>query len=118
MMNQYSDQKDQNQPTDNQQEAQQEQVTADSTDPSGQQSGQMDQTGQAGSSPLDGLRQQAQGEVNTTIDQIAGRVPGGQQYAQQAKDASSGELDALEHAVEGKLGGLFGHGHPTQAEEQ
>ena len=76
--------------------------------------------GQSGDT-LGGLREQAQQKVDTTIDQFAGKVPGGDQVSQQAKDAASKGLDQLEQQGEsqigkagggpgGMLGGLFGGG--------
>ncbi|HLZ81223.1 MAG TPA: hypothetical protein VKP04_06290 [Ktedonobacteraceae bacterium] len=58
-------------------------------------------------------------QINQGIDQVAGRIPGGQQYSQQAKDAAAGGLQGLEGEAEkrlreGGLGGLFGGNQGNQ----
>lgn len=70
--------------------------------------GASDQSGQGGSDQIDAARQQAQGQINQTIDQFAGKIPGGDQLSQQAKDAASGGLNRLEEEAKKRLGGLFG----------
>jgi hypothetical protein len=68
-----------------------------------------------------GLRDAAEGRINSEIDQLAGRIPGGDQFSQQAKDAAAQGLGQLEQEGESKLGnsgeglsgmlgGLFGGG--------
>ena len=47
-------------------------------------------------------------QIDSAIDQYASKIPGGEQYKQQAKDAASGELDNLEQEAEKRFGGLFG----------
>ncbi len=62
----------------------------------------------------DQARQAAQQQVDSAIDQFANKIPGGQQYSQQAKDAAGGALENLEQQAEnrfGNLGGLFGGGN-------
>jgi hypothetical protein len=65
---------------------------------------------QQGQGMLGGLEQQAQQQVDQGIDQLAQKVPGGEQFSQQAKDASAGILSNVEGKVEGeaeqRLGGL------------
>ncbi len=78
----------------------QDQPAPDNQDPTSQ-------TGDQG--PAADIRQQAQGQINQTIDQVAGRVPGGAGMSQQAKDAASGGLDSLEQSAKDRLGGLFGN---------
>jgi hypothetical protein len=59
----------------------------------------------------------AEQQVDQAIDQFAGKIPGGQQYAQQAKEAASGILGNLESEAEqhmGNLGGLFGGNQGNQ----
>ena len=67
----------------------------------------------------------AEQQIDSAIDQLAQKVPGGTQYTQQAKDAASGVLDKLEGELEqeaekrlgnlgGMLGGLFGHHQDKQ----
>src|SRR5579884_2945526 len=58
-----------------------------------------DQQGE-GQDPFGGARQMAGQQVDRAIDQFAGKIPGGQQYAQQAKDAASGILGNLESEAE------------------
>jgi hypothetical protein len=68
-----------------------------------------------------GLREAAEGQINSGIDQLAGHIPGGDQFSQQAKDAAAQGLGQLEQEGEnrlgssgeglgGMLGGLFGGG--------
>nr|MDQ2888852.1 hypothetical protein [Chloroflexota bacterium] len=74
--------------------------------------GQQGQQGNQGG--LDSARQMANQQVDQAIDQFAQKIPGGQQYSQQAKDAAGGVLDNLEQEGEkrlGNLGGLFGGGN-------
>jgi len=42
----------------------------------------------------------AEQQINQAIDQFANKIPGGQQYSQQAKDAASGILGNLENEAE------------------
>lgn len=84
---------------------------------------EQEQYGQQGTSPaadqppadqggmLGGARQQAEDQVNNTIDEFANRVPGSQRYAQQAKDQADNALGDIENEAEkrmGDLGGAFG----------
>ena len=65
---------------------------------------------QQGQDPF-GAKQMANQQIDSAIDQFANKIPGGEQYKQQAKDAASGELDNLEQQAEqrfGNMGGLFG----------
>ncbi len=57
---------------------------------------------------LDGARNAAQQQADQAIDQFAGKVPGGKQFSQQAKDAVGGILTNLEHEGENRLGGMTG----------
>jgi hypothetical protein len=77
---------------------------------------------------LDAARHIAEQQIDSAIDQLAQKVPGGTHYTQQAKDAASGVLDKLEGQLEqeaekrlgnlgGMLGGLFGH-HQDKQENQ
>ena len=59
-------------------------------------------------------RQMAGQQVDQAIDQFANKIPGGQQYAQQAKDAASSGLDALENEAQKRAGDLFGGGQSDQ----
>ena len=61
---------------------------------------------QQGQGMLGGLEQQAQQQVDQGIDQLAQKVPGGEQFSQQAKDASAGVLSNVEGEAEQRLGGL------------
>jgi hypothetical protein len=75
-----------------------------------------------GQSPVDGMlggvNQQAQDRVGGVIDSVASKVPGGDAFAQQAKDMAGGALGGLEQQAEqqiaeklgGALGGLGGLG--------
>ena len=57
---------------------------------------------------LGGMQQQAQDAINNEIDQFASKVPGGEQVAQQAKDAASGGLDNIAQQAENQAGNLPG----------
>lgn len=57
---------------------------------------------------LDGARNMAQEQADQAIDQFAGKVPGGTQFSQQAKDAVGGILQNLEHEGENRLGTMLG----------
>ncbi len=84
-----------------------------SYDPNQQGGQQQNQGGQ-----FSGAKQQAQQGMDQAIDQFANKIPGGQQYSQQAKDAAGGVLNNLEGEAEkrlgGGLGGLFGGNQGNQ----
>lgn len=63
---------------------------------------------QPGQDQLSGAKQQAEDQINNAIDQFAGKVPGGDKFSQQAKDAAAGGLDNIEKEGESKLGDLPG----------
>ena len=66
---------------------------------------------------LDGARHAAQEQADKAIDQFAGKVPGGTQFSQQAKDAVGGILENLEQQGENRLGGMMsGQGQPGAAQ--
>ncbi|MGH2484683.1 MAG: hypothetical protein ACRDHE_01595 [Ktedonobacterales bacterium] len=65
---------------------------------------------QSGQDQLSGAKQQAEDQINSAIDQFAGKVPGGDKVAQQAKDAAAGGLDNIEKEAENKLGDVPGIG--------
>ena|SRR5947209_5147656 len=76
-----------------------------------QQGGSGQQPGQGGRDQFGGVRQQAKQQMDQAIDQFANKIPGGQQYSQQAKDAADGVLNNLEGEAEKRVGGpggLFG----------
>ncbi len=66
--------------------------------------------------PLHGVRQQIDNQIGQAIDAFAGRIPGGERFTPQAKQAISGVLDNLQQQLEtqaterlgnaGNLGGL------------
>ncbi|MBA2682481.1 MAG: hypothetical protein H0U76_29325 [Ktedonobacteraceae bacterium] len=66
---------------------------------------------------LHGARQQLEGHIGQVIDQYAGRVPGGEHFTPEAKQAVSGILDGLQRQLEAqaasRLGGL-GQGGTSQ----
>ena len=72
------------------------------------QMGQMGQSGQSGQDQFGGARQAAQGQVDNAIDQFANRIPGGGQYAQQAKDAANQGIDNMEQEAENRMGNAGG----------
>ena len=59
---------------------------------------------------LSGVRQQLEGHIGQVIDQYAARVPGGDRFTPEAKQAISGVLDGLQKQLEAeaasRLGGL------------
>lgn len=57
---------------------------------------------------LSGARQAAGQQVNQAIDQFATKLPGGEQYKQQAKDAADGVLRNLEKEGENCINGMGG----------
>jgi hypothetical protein len=63
-----------------------------------------------GQDQLSGAKQEAENQINSAIDQFAGKVPGGDKVSQQAKDAAAGGLDNIEKEAEGKLGDVPGIG--------
>ena len=65
------------------------------------QQGQQDQFG--------GVRQQAQQQIDQAFDQFGNKIPGGQQFTQQAKDKVPGLLGELEGEAEKRMGGLGGN---------
>lgn len=69
-----------------------------------------DQSNMPGQDQLGGAKQQAEDQINNAIDEFASKVPGGDQFSQQAKDAAAGGLDNIEQQAEGKLGDLPGIG--------
>jgi ABC-type transporter Mla subunit MlaD len=94
----------------------------------GQQQAAQGQSDQVIHNQLDAARHLAEQQIDSAIDQLAQKVPGGTQYTQQAKDAASSVLDKLEGELEqeaekrlgnlgGMLGGLFGH-HQDKQENQ
>jgi|GEM_PF-2538528 hypothetical protein len=64
----------------------------------------MNQSGQ----DLGGMQQQAQDAINNEIDQFANKVPGGEQAAQQAKDAAGSGLDQIAQQAQSHEGDLPG----------
>ncbi|GCE07047.1 hypothetical protein [Dictyobacter aurantiacus] len=67
---------------------------------------------------LHSARQQLENHIGDVIDQYAGRVPGGERFTPEAKQAVSGILDGLQKQLEsqaasrmGGLGGTFGGGN-------
>lgn len=64
--------------------------------------------GQGGQDALEGAKQQAEQQVGKIIDEYAGKVPGGDQAAQQAKDTANQAIENLEDEAQKRLGGLGG----------
>ncbi|HEX4203122.1 MAG TPA: hypothetical protein VHZ51_02770 [Ktedonobacteraceae bacterium] len=55
-------------------------------------------------------RGQVDGVINQAIDRLAGTVPGGEQYASQAKQAISGALNNLQQQLENEVSRRMGGG--------
>lgn len=68
-----------------------------------------DQSGM-GQGQMDNLRQQAEGRADDAIDQSADKVPGGEQHAQQAKDAAASGLDRVQQEADNRMGDAGGLG--------
>jgi len=68
-------------------------------------------SGSGGQDPFGGAKQQADNQINSEIDQLAGKIPGGEKLSQPAKEAASGALNTIEQQVESKLGNLGGLGN-------
>ncbi|MBO0779158.1 MAG: hypothetical protein J2P37_10065 [Ktedonobacteraceae bacterium] len=77
---------------------------------------------QESGSPLTGMRQQLEGQVNQVIDRVSGMIPGVDQYATQCKQAISGALQSFQTNVERvagdklsglNLGGMMGGSQQT-----
>ncbi len=62
-----------------------------------------------GQGQLENLRQQAQDQIDRTIDQYASKVPGGEQVSQKAKDAAASGLDQIEKEAENRMGNMGGN---------
>jgi len=58
---------------------------------------------QQGEGLLDGVRDMAEQQIDQVIDNLATKVPGGQRYAEQAKDAASGVLDTMQKEAERRV---------------
>lgn len=52
---------------------------------------------------LGGVRDMAEQQVDQAIDNLAQRIPGGQRYAEQAKNVASGALDTMEQEAERRV---------------
>ncbi len=70
---------------------------------------------QQGQDPFSNAKQMAKQQIGQVIDQLANKIPGGQQLAQNAKDTIGGALDTLAKSVEqvakerlSSTGGMFG----------
>jgi hypothetical protein len=74
---------------------------------------QQGQQGQ-GQGMFGGVNQMANQQIDSAIDQFANKIPGGQQYSQQAKDAASGALDNLEQQGVQEAEKRFGFGGGNQ----
>ena len=71
---------------------------------------------------LQNVEQQAKDKADSAIDDLASKVPGGEQFAQQAKDAATQGIDQASRAGEqqaqqqmgDKLGGMGGLGQQVE----
>lgn len=79
------------------------------SDTSGQDQTAQQQSGM-GQGQIDNLRQKAEGQIDQAIDQYAGKVPGGEQASQKAKDAAASGLDQIEKEAENRMGNMGGLG--------
>jgi len=57
---------------------------------------------------LHGARQQLEGHIGQVIDQYAGRVPGGERFTPEAKQAVAGILDGLQKQLEAQAANRLG----------
>jgi hypothetical protein len=60
--------------------------------------------------PFDPLRQATGERADEAIDNVANRIPGGQQYADQARQASGQGLDSLQQQAQQGMGNVGGIG--------
>jgi type II secretory pathway component PulF len=73
------------------------------------------QQGPQGNDALDSARHVAEQKIDAAIDQFAQKIPGGQNYSQQAKDAAGNVLENLEQQLEqqveqrGGVGNILGN---------
>ncbi|GLV55068.1 hypothetical protein KDH_19150 [Dictyobacter sp. S3.2.2.5] len=51
-------------------------------------------------------RETAEQKIRQAIDQYASKIPGGEQFASQAKDAATNVLNTLEKEAGNRLGGI------------
>lgn len=63
---------------------------------------------QPGMEQINQAKQMAKQQIDQVIDQFAGRIPGGQQLSQPAKDAVGGVIDNLADQAMQRMGGMFG----------
>lgn len=69
----------------------------------------IDNVGQAQNpGQFDAAREMAERKANRVIDQFANKIPGGQKFSGQAKQAVSGILHTLEKEAGNRLGNLGG----------
>src|SRR6266700_881637 len=78
---------------------------------------QQDQSQQQDASSPGGARRMAENQVDQGIDNLANRIPGGEGYSQQAKDAAGGVLDNLENQAEQSGGDKFGGGTSDRGDQ-
>lgn len=57
---------------------------------------------------MGGIEQQAQGDMEKQVDELASKVPGGQNVAEQAQNAASGDLSKVEQEAKDQSGNLPG----------
>ncbi|GHO83717.1 hypothetical protein [Dictyobacter formicarum] len=55
---------------------------------------------------LQAARDTAEQKIRQAIDQYASKIPGGEQFASQAKEAAAGVLNTLERGAGNRLGGV------------
>ena len=56
---------------------------------------------------LQAARETAEHKIDQAIDQYASKIPGGEQFASQAKEAAAGVLNTLEREAEHRFGGIM-----------
>lgn len=116
---QYSQQQDQPDPYAGQQDysqgpsdafgAQDPYAVEQGLEPPSQQQPSQSTQGSMGQGQMDNLRQEAQDQIDRTIDQYASKVPGGDQVSQKAKDAAASGLDQIEKEAENRMGNMGGN---------
>jgi hypothetical protein len=61
---------------------------------------------------LDSIRQMAEDKILTAVDGVIGRIPNGQQYREQFRQAIGGAMDELQRTAQsqmGNMGGMMGN---------
>ena len=81
----------------------------DANNMSSSQKSQMPPKGNMAPEQMQGAVTSAKQKINSAIDELAGKIPGGAQFAQQAKDTINGLVDTMVNTATGRMGGVMGN---------